>query len=147
MLTLYHNAISTCSQKVRLTLAEVRRTLAPDGFSKIQMAALWGARSLMMHLKKIVRKPHPFLVKYWTQRRLRRAFTALIGPTTVSVDGFFSLGPQASDLDLLPWRYRCVIHASELLRTASDRAGWIGRFADSVYLQSEPEKRGARNQK
>jgi len=129
-------------ESVRLTLAEVQRTLAPGGFSKIQMATLWGPRNVMMAIKKkLFVKPGPFLVRYWPQGKLRRTFTELIGPTTISVDGFFSINPQASDLDLLPWKYRCVVHSSDFFRSLSDRAGWVGRFADSVYLQSEPEKK------
>lgn len=129
-------------EDVRLVLAEVQRTLALDGgISMIQMATRWGGRNLMNQLKQKFRKPNPFKVRFWPQRTLRRTFTDLIGPTTIIVDGFFTLNAQSFDLDLLPWRYRCVVHTSDRLRSLSKLAPWIGCFADSVYVQSEPKKR------
>ncbi len=138
-----NGVLQHCSpESVRMALAEVNRVLTPDGFSKIQMAVLWGPRNIMMALKKkLLRLRGPFLVRYWPQGKLRRTFTELIGPTTVSADVFFSINPQASDFDLLPWLYRCVVQSSDALRSLCDRAGWLGRFADSVYLQSEPAKK------
>jgi ubiquinone/menaquinone biosynthesis C-methylase UbiE/uncharacterized protein YbaR (Trm112 family) len=131
-------------ESMRMALAEVKRVLRPDGYSKIQMAVLWGPRNIMMALKKkLTGRRGPFLVRFWPQGKLRRTFTELIGPTTVTVDGFFSLGAQTPDLELLPWKYRCVVRSSDFLRGLCKHAGWLGQFADSIYLQSEPAKKGS----
>ncbi len=102
----------------------------------IQMATRWGVRNLMQQFWQKMSKPHPVMVRYWPQRDLRRAFAELIGPPKISVDGFFGLNAQMADLELLPWRYRCLVRSSGLLRRLSERIHWLSRLADSVYVKS-----------
>jgi hypothetical protein len=59
-------------------------------------------------------------VRYWTLVELRRTFGA-IGPISISADGFLTINPQTSDLDLLSPRSRAVVRVSEGLRRASER--------------------------
>jgi hypothetical protein len=54
----------------------------------------------------------------------------------MSVDGYFGLGIQASDSSLLPFRYRVIVRASEIVKTFSRKAKWMRFLADSVYLYS-----------
>jgi hypothetical protein len=61
----------------------------------------------------------------------------MIGPTTVSVDGYFSLNPQTIDLSLLPLRYQAVVRTSDGLREASERHPWLVSVADSLYLSAQ----------
>ena len=57
----------------------------------------------------------------------------------LSVDGFFSLNPQASDMYLMPWRYRAVLHASECLRKLSHTVPLLAKCADSLYISSRKD--------
>ena len=63
-------------------------------------------------------------------------FERLIGPATVTVDGFFSLNPQAVDLPALPVRYRLIVRVSDALRRGSDRFPWLASVADSLYVRA-----------
>jgi SAM-dependent methyltransferase len=118
------------------TLAEIHRVLLPQGRSLIQMPNLFGIRCLYQQLRRGYRKARDFEVRYWRPNRLRSVFAKLIGATRVSVDGYFSLNAQFSDLRFLPKRYQAVVLASELLRRASEQIPQLSYFADSLYLSS-----------
>lgn len=123
-------------ENARLTLSEVARVLKTRGVSFIQMPNIYGVRSLYHQVRRRFREAREFEVRYWTPSELRDTFARLIGPSTLSVDGYFGLNVQKSDADLLPPKYKAVIAASEVLRRMSRRARWMLRFADSLYIRS-----------
>lgn len=120
----------------RSILGETARVLTVGGESMIQMANRWGVRSLYQLSKRGFSEAHGFDVRYWTLRELQTTFGTLIGESRVSVDGFFGLDVQASDLDLMPLRYRLVIRGSEALRRAAALMPPMKGIADSVYVHS-----------
>jgi SAM-dependent methyltransferase/uncharacterized protein YbaR (Trm112 family) len=117
---------------------EVGRTLRPGGLAMIQMANLFGARSLWNQLReRRFREPRTlFDVRYWTPRELRDELERRVGPTELAADGFFTLNPQMTDLELFPRRYRAVVRTSEALRRASERVPPLRYAADSLYALS-----------
>ena len=115
-------------------LHEIRRVLKVGGRSLVQMPNAFGVRSLYIQLRRRFREPVDFEVRYWTPAELRHAFCRAIGPSELSVDGFFSLDAQISDVDMLPRRYRPVVYTSEALRRISTRMEWIRALADSLYV-------------
>jgi SAM-dependent methyltransferase/uncharacterized protein YbaR (Trm112 family) len=122
---------------VRRALREMRRVLVPGGSAVVQMPNALGVRSLIVQAKRRFRRASGFEVRYWTIRELRAAFERIIGRTTVSVDGYFSLNPQTVDLSLLPLRYQAVVRTSDHLRQASARHPWLMAVADSLYLSAQ----------
>ena len=120
----------------RLSLEQIPRVLKARGTCLIQMANKFGIRSLYHLVRRGFKEGEDFEVRYWSVPELRKAFTETIGPTSMSVDGFFGLGLQASDLDLLPLKYRAVVRCSEVLRAMSRKLPWMTYFADSVYVKS-----------
>ena len=126
---------------VRQTLTECSRVLAADGFSLIQMANKLGIRSLFHQAKRRFREPSLFQVRYWTPRELETAFRELIGPTAISVDGFFSLNAQPREAHLLPARFGAVVTVSEMLRSMSNHLPALRDVADSVYVESHKDGR------
>jgi SAM-dependent methyltransferase len=117
-------------------LAQIGRVLAAGGASVVQMANGLGPRNMWVQLRRGLRERAYFDVHYWSPRSLRRAFEGAIGPSALEADGFFSLNPQASDLDLLRARHRLVVTLSERLRKLSRRWPWLVHCADSVYVTS-----------
>ena len=117
---------------------EVGRALRPGGLAKIQMANVWGARSLWNQLReRRFREPRTlFDVRYWGPRELRAELARRVGPTEIAADGFFTLNPQMTDLELFPRRYRAVVRTSEALRRASDVLPPLRYAADSLYALS-----------
>lgn len=117
---------------------ELARVLRPGGTSLVQLANLYGARSLWNQLReRRFREPRTlFDVRYWGPWELRAELERRIGPTELSADGFFTLNPQPTDLALLPARYRAVVRVSETLRRVADRAQPLVYLADSVYARS-----------
>jgi SAM-dependent methyltransferase/uncharacterized protein YbaR (Trm112 family) len=124
--------------------ADTARVLRPDGIAKIQMANVAGIRSLYHQLRRGFREPVGFEVRYWTPSELRLAGERTIGPTEISVDGFFSLNPQPNEM--LPLRFRTITKISEVLRQISVFVRPLLYVADSVYLtarKSRPQMSGS----
>ncbi len=118
--------------------AELGRVLRPGGLSLVQMANVWGPRSLANQLReRRFREPRTlFDVRYWSTGELRDELSRAVGSTELSVDGFLTLNPQPADLPLLPPRYRALVHLSEAYRRASRRLPFLVHVADSVYAAS-----------
>ena len=123
-------------ENVRTTLREIRRVLRPGGESLIQMANKLGPRSLYNQARHRFVKTQGFEVRYWLPGELRAAFRQELGPTAIEVDGFFSLNPQISDIRFLPWKYRAVVRASEVLRKTSRILPPLRYVSDSLYLRT-----------
>jgi SAM-dependent methyltransferase len=117
---------------------EIGRVLKPGGTSLIQMANVFGARSLWNQAReRRFREPRTlFDVRYWSPWELRGQLAQRVGPTELSADGFLTLNPQPTDLALLPRRYRAVVRTSEALRSLSDHAQPFVYAADSLYARS-----------
>ena len=118
------------------TLGAVRRVLRPEGVTLIQMPNVFGIRCLYHQARRGFRAARQFEVRYWTPAELRRRFSELVGPATVSVDGYFSLNPQPAEAHLLPLRFRAIVAASELLRKASRVFPPLLWAADSLYVEA-----------
>jgi len=120
----------------RRAFAEVGRVLKADGESLIQLPNIFGVRSLQNRARRMFRERSPFDVNYYTPGELEALFRSVIGPTIVSVDGYFCLNPQPTDLDLLRLPYRAVVRVSATLHQLSVRLRWMRYFADSLYVHS-----------
>ena len=116
------------------TLSEIRRTLHLAGSALVQMPNVFGVRCLYHQICRGFREAQDFEVRYWTPAELLSAFRETIGPAQLSVDGYFSLNVQPSDIHLLPRRYRALVQASEFLRGISERVPIMAKFADSLYI-------------
>ena len=121
---------------VEQSLAEIARVLRPLGVSVVQMANSYGLHNLWIQARRRFRDPGFFGVRYWRPWELQDVFSRAIGPTSLSVDGFFSLNAQTSDKDLLPVHYRFVVACSEMLRKLSLRFAPLAALADSLYVHS-----------
>jgi SAM-dependent methyltransferase/uncharacterized protein YbaR (Trm112 family) len=131
-------------ENVRTSLDEIVRTLKPGGISLIQMPNKYGVRQYQQRRRRGFTEGEGFEVRHWTPSELIQTFDRTFGQATMTADGYFGLGIQPSDADLLPLRYRLVIRASEVLRRLSTVVKPLINIADSVYLQSVNQKPSAR---
>ena len=120
----------------RAALRAAQRVTAPGGRVCVQMANATSVRSFYHLARRGFREGEGFAVRYWTTGKLRRTFEELIGPTELTVDGYFGLGIQPSDADMLRPLYRAVVRVSEVLRRISHRVKPLRHLADSVYLEA-----------
>jgi 2-polyprenyl-3-methyl-5-hydroxy-6-metoxy-1,4-benzoquinol methylase/uncharacterized protein YbaR (Trm112 family) len=128
-------------QDVRGSLREIARVVKPSGTTWVQMPNSLGLRNLYQLARRGFREGERFDVRYWTPRELRRTWSSLVGPTSLTTDGFFTLNPQASDLDLLPAKFRLLVRVSTALKRASERVRVLTNFADSVNVRARPRGR------
>jgi SAM-dependent methyltransferase/uncharacterized protein YbaR (Trm112 family) len=119
------------------TLSEIRRALRIGGSALIQMPNVFGVRCLYHQVRRGFREARDFEVRYWRPHELLAAFGDKIGPSELSVDGYFSLNVQPSDIHLLPARYRALVHTSEALRAMSAAIPLLTNLADSLYITSQ----------
>lgn len=125
---------------VRRSLREIARVVAPAGYTWIQMPNSLGVRNLYQLARRRFREGDRFEVRYWTPGELRRTWGGIVGPARLSTDGFFTLNPQTSDLDLLPPRFRLLVRASDALRRASGRVPALTNLADSVNIRATRQR-------
>jgi len=125
------------------SLAEMRRVLARGGACQVQLANAFGLRCLYQQLRRGLRAPTAFEVRYWTPGEIRRTVRDAVGATELQVDGFFSLNAQAAEAHLLPRRYRAVVALSETLRRLSLRLPLLAWTADSLYAVARPRLEGS----
>ena len=123
---------------VRVSLREIARVVKPSGYTWVQMPNSLGVRNLFQLARRRFREGERFEVRYWTPRELRRTWSDLVGPTSLSTDGFFTLNPQTSDLDLLPARFRALVRVSDVLKRVSKRVRPLTNVADSVNVRARP---------
>lgn len=123
----------------RDSLGEMRRVLRTGGAAMVQMPNVFGVRCLYHQVRRGFRETRDFEVRYWRPGELLKVFNAGIGPSELSVDGYFSLNVQASDLRFLPARYRALVRVSERLRKFSARVPVLVNVADSLYVLSRRE--------
>jgi SAM-dependent methyltransferase/uncharacterized protein YbaR (Trm112 family) len=132
-----YNVVQHLSKEdARCTLGEIRRTLKINGNALVQMPNMFGIRSLYHQGRRGFRQASDYEVRYWKRGELLSAFSSIIGPCQLSVDGYFSLNVQSTDLHLLPYRYRVLVRASEHLRQLSHRIPLLARLADSLYVSA-----------
>lgn len=123
-----------------LVLQEIVRVMRLRGECLVQMPNRFGLRCLYHQFRRGFREGRDFEVRYWTPKELSSTFRRVFGSARISVDGFFSLNPQISDVQQLPRRYRSIIYASELLRAASRMFSPLTYLADSLYVAAGPRR-------
>ena len=118
---------------------EIGRVLKPGGESLIQMANLYGAKSLWNQAReRRFREPRTlFDVRYWGPRELQRRARAArrpdrARPSTASSRSTHSRPTSRS----CRARYRAVVRTSEALRRVSETVQPLTLVADSVYARS-----------
>ena len=116
--------------------ADIGRVLAPGGTALVQMPNVYGVRCLVQQARRRFREPQKFEVRYWSPPELRRAFERAIGPTRLSVDGFFSLNAQPAEADLLPVHLRALVHTSAALARVANHVPPLVNVADSLWVRA-----------
>jgi 2-polyprenyl-3-methyl-5-hydroxy-6-metoxy-1,4-benzoquinol methylase len=123
------------NEDVSLVVAQLRRVLRPGGVAWIEMPNARGPLNLVRQARRGFSAGTGQDVRYWTLGELRKTFGA-IGPVSITADGFLTINPQTSDLDLLPAGSRVVVRISDLLRRASVHAPVLVQVADSLAVHA-----------
>lgn len=129
---LQHLSESDATESIR----HLGRVLRSGGTCLVQMPTKWGLRCLMNQARRCFREPAGFEVRYWSIPDLREIFENAVGGVTVSVDCYFGIGWQRSDLALMPLALKLFIFASETLRKLSVHIPFLTLVADSVYVRA-----------
>jgi SAM-dependent methyltransferase/uncharacterized protein YbaR (Trm112 family) len=121
-------------------LRELSRVNCSQGTVLVQMPNRYGLRQMLNRVRDVIkRNDNVFRVRYWSPAELRSAFSSIVGPTSLSVDGFFSLNPRIEDSDLLAKRYSAIVSLSKTLKRFSQPCPWLVLLADSLWVESKNE--------
>jgi len=123
-------------EDVHRTLLDTSRVVVPNGDVWVQMPNRYGIRSLYHLTRRGFRDGHDFEVRYWTAAELRKQFSDAVGPTTLAIDGFFSVNAQPSEAHLLPLRFQAVVKTSEQLRKFGEHFPLLQSVADSLMVHA-----------
>ena len=123
-------------ENVIITLCEIERVLMPAGYSLIQMPNFMGLRSLQHQLFRGFREAKNFEVRYWNLLDLLLTFRKYIDNSKLSIDCFFGLGLQESDLKLLSPIQKIIVYSSIFLKKINKYIKILILFADSIYIRS-----------
>ena len=127
-------------ENTRVSLDEISRVLRPGHKTYLQMPNRYGVRQYYQHWRRGFTEGEGFEIRYWTPKELKETFEEKFGETKMSADCYFGLGIQKSDVDLMPLKYKAVVHSSEILRKTTRMIPPLMKLADSVYLESVNEK-------
>lgn len=119
-----------------LAVRELGRVLRAGGRAMIQMANAFGAVSAYHSMRRGLRKPTGFDVRYYSLGELRGMIEGEIGSARVVADCFLGLGLQASDLDLMNGACRIAVRLSEAAKKLSFIFPPLTLLADSVYVEA-----------
>ena len=123
-------------QNAEVSFSEIGRVLKKGGSSMIQMPTKFGIRCLFHQIRRRFRGPINIEVRYWTIAALKKKLGSKIGHTTISVDCFFGIGLQPTDLKFMSLQGNLATIASEIIRKLTKKLSAVKFMADSVYLNS-----------
>lgn len=109
----------------RLAFDEMKRVATK---SKVEIPGKFGIRAFQNQLRRGFKEPTGFEVRYWTPKELKE-----IGH--VSVHCYLGTGVLSCDLKYLPWKYRMVVHTSDMLTSLSESFSPLRSVADSYYVE------------
>jgi SAM-dependent methyltransferase len=124
-------------ERVMWCVREVLRVLKPGGSCSLEFPVRHGLTN-WRHRKDRAGEndPESWCVRYYSQRQLRAMFDRVFGNLQIEPNCFFGTGVQKNDFDLLPWKYKPVVAASEVLKAAARVMKPVGWFSDSVFVES-----------
>lgn len=123
-------------ENAKLAIKEMARVLKAGGLNLVQLPNFFGIRCLYNNARRGFSEGEAFDVRFWKLREMRRVFNALVGPTRFTVDGYFGLGVQETDGDLLPPKYKAIVRTSGVLRRMSTKLPLLKSVADSIFIHS-----------
>lgn len=123
-------------ENVELSVSEISRVLTDGGNCRIQMPTKFGLRCIYHQFRRGFRDGTGFEVRYWSLPSLTKLFSNRIGTTKFTVDCFFGIGLQFSDLRFMTPALKTIVVASEALRLISRFVPPLIWMADSVYVLS-----------
>ncbi|MEO7507912.1 MAG: class I SAM-dependent methyltransferase, partial [Pyrinomonadaceae bacterium] len=128
---------SFSKENARMALKEMERVLRSGGRALVQLPNFFGLRCFYNNARRGFREATEFEVRFWRLSEMRKVFANLFGNVRFSVDGYFGLGVQETDIALLPPSFRMIVRSSSILRRLSLKLPFMKMFADSIFVHSE----------
>jgi SAM-dependent methyltransferase len=123
-------------RKATACINEAKRVLNEGGTCLIELPLKFGLTNIR-HLVKSQQAQddaESWSVRYYTWQELKDLFGGVFGNVRISTDCFCGIGVRREDLDILPWKYKPIVIASNCLRTVAQVIYPFTRVSDSVFV-------------
>jgi SAM-dependent methyltransferase len=115
------------------SLREIGRVLRPGGYCLIELPLQPGITN-WRHPACYSEDLDCWDVRYYGWQEALGLMGSLFDSVTAAADCIFGIGVKFEDLDILPWRYKPIVVASEGFRRLCGVFPGLVRFSDSIYL-------------
>jgi 2-polyprenyl-3-methyl-5-hydroxy-6-metoxy-1,4-benzoquinol methylase len=122
-------------EDVLATLRALAPCLKPGAVSKLHLLNRYGLRSVQVQLFRLFREARGFETRYWAPAEMIDAFSSVLGPSSLEIDGFFVQG-RYEDRHLFTWRHRLIVELSHILTGAARRLPVLAGAADNLFVVS-----------
>lgn len=126
-------------ERVRGVLREAARVLKPGGTCLLQLPNRFGPLALLRQVERGFRdgRPGTFEMRYWSRREILLALQeAGLRLIALRADGYLTVNPQVTDLDLLaPWG-KFIVLASHTGCRLANSFPTLARIADSLWIEA-----------
>jgi SAM-dependent methyltransferase len=123
--------------KATACINEARRVLKKGGTCLIELPLKYGLTNVRRLLKRRQEEePESWSVRYYTWQELKELFGGIFGNVRIFSDCFCGIGVRPEDLDLLPWKYKPIVVASNGLRSVARIVSPLTRLSDSVFVRA-----------
>ena len=117
-------------------LSEVKRILRPGGTCCFEFPVRHGLTN-WRHLLKPSGEEDDYdswCVRYYSWNQLRSMFAGSFVGVEIECDCYFGIGIRRDDLDILPWKYKPIVVASEVMKSAASVLPPVRWLSDSVFV-------------
>lgn len=119
---------------------DIHRVLKTNGFCMLEFPTRYGIGNSIRFVSTRRRDEEDdaasWCVRYYRLSELKEMFVRVFGNAGIHPDCYFGIGVQASDIDILPLRYRPIVYASEWIKRIAVRIPFLQKMADSVFVVS-----------
>ena len=131
---LQHSDRARCMDCIR----EILRVLRPLGRCCLEFPISHGLANWRFQVRRHgVDDPESWNVRYYSRKELRDMTRVVFESVDIEPDSFLGIGVRPEDLDLLPWKYKPVVVASEALKALAKRVSFVRWLSDSVYVRGQ----------
>ena len=123
--------------RAALCVAEAKRVVKNHSTCLIELPLKYGLTNVRRLLRKTDEEDtNSWAVRYYSWGEMRSLFVGTFGNMKVWSDCFCGIGVRPEDIDLLPWKYKLVVVASQILKQCARVFPPFMRLSDSVFIEA-----------
>lgn len=124
-------------------LHEIARILQPEGKCCLELPVRHGLTNWRHKPSGEEDDYESWCVRYYSWKEIHSMFDDVFADVAIKCDCYFGIGVRRDDLDLLPWKYKPIVVASEVMKAAASILPPFRWLSDSVFVSGRKPQSGA----